>query len=515
MKSIEQLLLWAVLGAALLVRLAHLAGPLDEPSWRQTDTTYMALRMFRESPPDLLRPKAPYRGSNDVKAAEFPLYPLAAALAYKAVGHESLPLGRAVNLFFFAVGAWALYGSLRLLLDRRAALYAAAIYAVLPLGIAYSRMIHPDFTIVCCAHVMWWGWLQFFHTRRWSWYALGVVAGALAFLMKAPYAFYFGLPVATWVLARREGWTVRNLAALALFFVLPLFAAVWFNEHRIVLERPFQESLLYPMKWTHESSAGRFFGTLAQRLDGESWALILRRFVILVATPAGVLLALLGACSRPRDGRCRGWWALQALSVGAVLYILVVFPMVASPHEYYCIPLLAPVAALAGWGLARIVERVASPAMRAVAIGGAFLALSAGSVYGLHRGPYLYGDPYFSHDWQRLAAGAAIARHTRPEDLVVSVTLGRSTGWSDPRILYVADRCGWAIEHAGLTPAVLEDYRRAGARWVALLVTPERQAEAPGDVLGNLPLQSEELRDPQGRVIGWMQFMPLAGSERP
>lgn len=507
----ERWLVWGCLLAALLFRLGHLTGPLDEPLWRQTDTAYMALRMMDEMPPDVLRPKAPYRGTNDVKAAEFPVYPALAGLAYRAAGAERLELARLITLLFFLGAVWFLGLAVAEMAGARAGWWTAVFYALMPLGIGFSRMVHPDFSIIFGAHLFFYGLLRFLNRGGWGWYVASIAGATLAFLMKAPYAFYFGLPVAAWVLARREGWTVRNFAALGFVLVIPLTAALWFNAHRIALEAPFEDSLLYPMKWTAESSANRFFGSLAQRLDGESWMLIARRLVYLIGTPAGLLLAAAGLLWPTRaDGRAR--WALAALAAGTALYTLLVFPMVAGGHEYYSLPFMAPVAALGGWTLARLAAR---PRWGLALTGAALALLAWGAAVGLQRGPYLSGDGFFSVDWQRIRAGEMIREVTAPDDLVVSATLGRTTGWSDPRILYHARRRGWGIELPDLTAEALAGYRDAGARWVALLMTPAYPPSVENyGTLGALPATVFPLQH-AGSNIAHLVLFNLAAEPAP
>ena len=51
--------------ALLALRLPHLAGPVDDPhSWRQSDTAYYALSLYRDGF-DLLQPRICWSGSAD------------------------------------------------------------------------------------------------------------------------------------------------------------------------------------------------------------------------------------------------------------------------------------------------------------------------------------------------------------------------------------------------------------------------------------------------------------------
>ena len=500
--------LTAVVG--VLVRVFLLGGPLDVPDWRQADTAYMAYRMWQESPPQVLHPKTPFRGSADVKAAEFPVYPLVVSLVWKLLGRESLVAARLVSLGFFAGAVVYAFLAVRLLAGRRVAWFTVAVYTILPLGIPYSRMVHPDFCIVFFAHMFLYHGLSFFCRERVIDYLIAVLGCTLVFLMKAPYGFYFALPMALYVKRQWGGRTRSGIFLLGSMFVLPLLAGVWFNNWRIALERDYVESLVYPMKWTAESLRGRFFGTLEQRADLQKWSFLVRRTVILVVTVPGAVLGLWGMIA--------GWFNrylkkavgyVWTLVLGALLYTLVVFPMVVSAHEYYSIPYLFPAAAAIALGIEWFEQRLVQGKSAALLLILAILVY--GTSYGLRRGPYLYGPPYFSFDWQRIVAGQIIERETRPDDLVLSVTLGRSTGWSDPRILYYAHRRGWARQAEDLSEEDLRLYISHGARTAALLMTPIYPPERENfGVLAGYPYQVREMRRGTN-MIGYLALFDLSG----
>lgn len=500
-----------VLALAFAFRLLHLGGPLDIPDWRQGDTGYMALRMAGEWPPDLLHPKAPYRGAIDVKAAEFPIYPALVSLVYRMAGGETLPGARLVTLLFFAGALLYFHATVRRLVGPEVALHAAAVYAVLPLGIPYSRMIHPDFCIIFCAHAYAFHALDFLQRRTWPAYALATLAATAAFLMKAPYVFYFAMPLAVYAWLRPGRRIIADTLLLGSIFVVPFVAAMWFNGFRIRMESVHEESILYPMKWTAESLNARFFGNVAQRFLAEPWIFFARRALILVATVPGALLAGVALLA---GWRWRGWpnhAVLIMLWLGTGAYLLLVFPIVTSDHDYYSLPFLAPVAFSAALTLARLAELRGPGRRRVAAVVVAYVALAAGSAYGLQRGPFLYSVPYFHHDWQRIEAARVMAAELPAGDLVISVGQGRSTGWSDPRILYMANRRGWAVEMAALDEAALALYRSGGARWAAVLMTPDHPpVDAELGVLAPYPRAVHDLRDPSGQAIGRLAVVDLA-----
>ncbi|MCB1071407.1 MAG: glycosyltransferase family 39 protein, partial [Kiritimatiellae bacterium] len=409
----------------------------------------------------------------DVKAAEFPIYPLVVSLGYKVIGRESLPLARSVTLGFFLGAALYLGLAVSRLFGRTVGWVTVAVFMILPLGIPYSRMVHPDFCVLFFANGFFYHAVAFFQSRRIRNYALAGILCTGLFLMKAPYGFYYGFPLGLMVLDWRVGKAVRDLVLLGLIFVVPLALGLWFNDYRIQQEAPHEESLVYPMKWTKESLNVRFFGTLSQRFDPARWDWLLRRGLVLVATPVGAVLAALGFFCAGTGWRDKRRWYLWFLALGMLAYTLLVFPIVTSDHDYYSIPYLVFFSLAAACAMVWLVERTG----RLWTYGLLLLFLAAGSGYGLYRGPFLYSVSYFSHDWQRIETGRAIQQVTDPNDVVLSVTLGRSTGWSDPRILWLANRIGWAIEYDRLTPEIVDQYRRAGATVAAVLIAPGYEME--------------------------------------
>ncbi|HIE10192.1 MAG TPA: hypothetical protein EYP62_01090, partial [Kiritimatiellae bacterium] len=362
-------LIWALMALFIGARLLVLGGPLDVPDWRQADTAYMAYRMWQESPPQLLHPKTPFRGAADVKAAEFPVYPFVVSLVWKLLGRESLAAARLVTLAFFAGAVAYAFLAIRLLLGRRVAWLTAAAYALLPLGVPYSRMVHPDFCIIFFCHAFLYHATAFVRRQRIRDYAAATASAILFFLMKAPYGFYLILVPAVIVLHEWGGRRLRGLTLLGSMFVVPLVLGWWFNQWRLQLEAPYRESLAYPMKWTAESLRQRFFGTAAQRLDLGAWDRLIRRSVILVFTVPGALLALYGggAALARRESR-RAALVFWVLCGGVTLYTVVVFPMVASDHEYYSLPFLLPAALGCALGLDRLLAARVVAVRRGLAV---------------------------------------------------------------------------------------------------------------------------------------------------
>ncbi len=499
----EIVLLLAVVAVTLGVRLAHMTGPLDESSWRQSWCAYQARELARESPPEFLRVKINYKGTNDVSVWNLPVYESVVAMAYKAAGGERLPLARLITLIFFLGSAWYLFRSVELLLGRRTAAYAATVYLVAPVGLFYSRAVHYDIsTLFLCHALFYWG-LRFGQTGRWRFYAGVVIAAVLAFANKPPFAFYFALPVAAWAVTEPGARRFRSLFAVAGMFVLPVAAAWAMHEYRLALEGGMTASILYPDPYTKSYARSWYFGAVALRLDPARWAFLARQVVWVVLTPIGVYAAACGLFTMPSRSSGRGWFVVAAWLAGVAAYVLLVFPMVASPHDYYLLPLIAPAAVLIGAFLDGLGDGMSRRGVVLAAMTLAFLV--AGAALGVRRASY------FTHDWQRIMAGRAIEQNTEPDDLVVSSAKGRSTGGPDPRILYFADRRGWVNSFENLTAENVRTYAGAGARYLGLLMTPDYPpAPEQYPALAGYPSDTIDLKDPAGNSVGWLMLFDLS-----
>ncbi|MCC6413953.1 MAG: hypothetical protein IT270_20055, partial [Saprospiraceae bacterium] len=174
-------------------------------------------------------------------------------------------------------------------------------------------------------------------------------------------------------------------------------------------------------------------GTWEQRLTPYPWKVLLQRGVFDVAGVGGVLFMLLGL-SRLKEQRLLLYWML-----GLVIYVLVFFNLNAV-HNYYQIPLLAPVAVLCAWGL----EKTKKPLPFFTLL----IVLN-----------FLYVEKfYYKIENTHVDIGRVIRENT-PDSALVVVTFG-TMDCRDPRVLYRARRRGWSVEEAALKPGVVERLQR-------------------------------------------------------
>lgn len=501
------MLFLAVAAVFAAARLFFLTGPIDEPAWRQAENAYVARRMMAEHPPDLLHPKCPNRGLNDVRLNELPVHAAGCALAYQVLGRESLPVARFLTWLSFVAAALYFRALVARLYGPPVAAAALAVYTLLPLGFFYSRAMHYDFMILWFAHGFTYHLLCVTRRAGVGHFAAAAAYGALVGVMKLPYLATC-LPLLAWpllelLLQRRWG----SLACAGFLLLLTLSASFALDHLRYALDAPFTESVLYPQKITPAFMRSFFLGSLAERADPARWHLLLSRLKWVVLTPAGALLVGVGALFPGLWNERARRWGTGMLVLGSLVYLLVLFRMVASPHDYYSLPFLAPAALFAGAALAWVWGgdgQGRAAALRRAAC----LVLLAATAWGSCQGLRAYG--YFRHDLTFLSAGAALARETQPDDLVAVTTRGRSSGWTDPRLHYYADRRGWVLGFNQLAPEVIQLYRHAGARWFAVVCAeafPPETLRIAG--LEQAPDRLVRLQEEGGAALGWLVLYDL------
>lgn len=238
----QQILLVLIMIIAFWVRLYKLDSPVaDWHSWRQADTAAVARNFFQEG----FTPLTP-RGDNmsavsktgapnldRLRFVEFPLYDSLVFFTYRVVGHVDERLARLVNVFFSLGSLLFIYLITKKYLDRTTAFVAAAIFAVLPYSVFYSRVILPEPSLVffCLGLFYFGGW--WFETGGAINYWLAVIFGSLAFLNK-PMAIFYLLPLLvfyTFQKGRHSPFSKKSLLLVILMIAPFLLWRLWIGQH--------------------------------------------------------------------------------------------------------------------------------------------------------------------------------------------------------------------------------------------------------------------------------------------
>ena len=461
------LVLILVLGASL--RLFHVdAAFLDTHAWRQLDTAAMARNFYEDGflPFD---PQVDWGGRHGYLEAEFPLVPALIAAVYRIVGlHET-----AARLFIIATGVgliWAVY-RLSLALDGRpsAARAAAFLMAVSPMAVFFGRIVIPDTPMMLCLVLALTGFVEYGRTQSVRWLVIGATCLTLACLLKLP-AVFLGPAIVT-ALVQARGWRVFRDPLVWMSGVVPLaLTGAWYwHAHEIFVRTGLTMGILgAPTKfYPAYVSSGPWpsiyskWSTSTLLSDPEFYRRMFMRFYHLLLLPAGFVGALVGALI------WRGWGRL----VLAVWFVSnVVFLFIAGEvhrvHEYYQLPFVVIAAIYFG----AVAWPVFDGDWLRRQIGGGFLTVAAAAVVltiaaissfyasGVtesHFAPRGMAEKMFQ-------AGQAIDAVTTDNDLAVVVD---DYGIMSPILLYFMHLKGWSFDPGDMSPEVVDNLRRLGARY--------------------------------------------------
>jgi hypothetical protein len=479
-------LLAAVLLAVLLVpRMTHFAGPIDEPhSWRQCDTANYALAFYEEGI-RLLRPSVCWMGSYKTVILEFPFPEALMALMYHLLGYH-LALARFVTFLFFAGSAIYLYLIVCHVLRKRLAMIATAVYMILPLSLFYSRAVHVDFFAIFFAHAMTYHLLRASQGPSRRHLILGLAGGCMAFLIKAPYAFYFGLPLLVLAL---QGPRLRTIVYLAVGLGVPVLVFILWRVYAEAINGTAPDWGFLPGYFKLVNMGNWYYGAMELRWNPAVWRILLSRFTHEVASPAGAALFMIGASlslvslfkKRAQEDLFLWTWLFGVLSYVAVFLNLNLI------HDYYQIPLLA----IASIFIAIAIELPVRILGRSAGTLASILSLF---LYGLVAVNSLtYAEThFFKLDSIRIEAGEVINRHTPPHALIIAAPDLPYTDCRDPRLLYRARRNGWSVSKKQLSPGLIADLKGLGAQYLIVVAPAENVDEiygyrAEAYPLSNLP----------------------------
>ncbi|MCC6283310.1 MAG: hypothetical protein IT262_22075, partial [Saprospiraceae bacterium] len=263
---------------------------------------------------------------------------------------------------------------------------------------------------------------------------LSSLFATLAFVIKAPYAFYFALPMLFFAMQQKAlGWVIRTGG----FYLIALLAFWLWQQHvnEINSAAPNLDYILHYRKMTQ--SASWYFGTLQQRLSLYPWWVLLQRGILEVAGIGGIAFFLLGWRGLKQLPNVR---FLMIWMLALVAYVLIFFNL-NFVHNYYQLPLLAPVAILCARGLQ---TAAATKPYRLLL----FFGLMATANW------MFCENYYYQVAADHVEIGRLIRENTPKDALVISTY--QQLDCRNPKILYRAARRGWSVEEAALKPEVIE-----------------------------------------------------------
>jgi 4-amino-4-deoxy-L-arabinose transferase-like glycosyltransferase len=436
------LALGVVVLAGLALRLHGLHDPiLDHPGWRQGDTAAIA-RNFATLDLNPLHPQTDYDGPppNYVEL-ELQIVPFLAALLYKVFGvHEVF--GRLISIAF-GLGTIVLIGLFaRRLFGDVAGIVAAALLAVYPGSVYYSRTFTPEAAMTFFLTGALYYALRFFREPAGSWRGFAPAACfAAAALLAKPVAAVELVPIVALAIARfglRGALRAPQTWALLAAAIVP-YAAYDAYVSRIA-EWHWASGItrlhVLPALGAAFTSGGAFLTKLHQLWNA---------FGMLATTMLGpfgfALFAVAIVVPVRKDARP----LLFAWLAAAVAYAYVVVTV--ERVDYY-LSAFMPLAALWSGALVTTIERAR---IAAAAVAAVVIVLIAWD--GRHRVRAYYAYPKAAY-----SAARALDATLPPGALVVM-------GHYDPSVLYYINRKGWEEDPYLWTPFDEQSAIRKGARY--------------------------------------------------
>ncbi|MDH3255521.1 MAG: glycosyltransferase family 39 protein, partial [Acidobacteriota bacterium] len=216
MRRVHKRWIWGIVLLAAVLRFVHIdAQPVGHHGWRQADTAAVA-RNFHEQGYRLFRPQIDWAIPGYVEM-EFPLYPWVVSLAYGALG-EHIALARMLSAVASVVSVLFVFLLVKRILGDDEALWAAGLWAILPLSIYFGRATMPESWMLAFSIAGVYQFSRWVERSSLTLLLTSAVCIALACLLK-PTSLYLGLPL-LWLAWRQYG------PALFARWQLWLFAAV-------------------------------------------------------------------------------------------------------------------------------------------------------------------------------------------------------------------------------------------------------------------------------------------------
>jgi hypothetical protein len=417
-----------LVAVAALAKIPTLAQPLTENfAWRQTQTAWTALA-YHQQGIDLLHPEVPVHGPPWTFGFEFPLFQALGALLMDA-GLEPDTAMRTLGLATFLITGGLVFLLIRRLADDVAGIASLAAFLFSPFGLLWGRTSLIEYLATGLAVGCLYAAIRWLDERRRRWFAVALVAGVLAMMVKITTGVFYLVPLLAY---RRDGrpLLLRD-ASLLILMTVSVAAGLGWTSYMDALKAASPATAFQ----TSSNMVGFNFGAIEMRWDLDV-LLPIAAALFIGLTGAGIALWVPAAVARMR--RLPQGPLLAALCASTLVGAPIVLTPLYSTQNYYPAAISPAAAALVGIGAAWAWEHARTLLGRLVLAGG--IALWVGTValtidyWGASYQPVVDRDG-------SLAAAAYVRDRTGPDDWVVIG--GRNY---DPTVLYYARRRGYMLD---------------------------------------------------------------------
>lgn len=221
---------------SFIIRLYHINFPVSGwHSWRQSDTASIA-KNFYENGYNILFPQIDWGGDTPgYVESEFQLYPFIVSLFYEVFGVSDF-FGRFLSVIFSMFTIYGLYLLVRKIISKKTALWAAFIYAIIPLNIYYSRAFMPESMMLMFIVYGIYLFVLWLEDEKLSNFIFSALFISLAVLLKIP-TLYIGLPL-LWLAMQKYGKKVfANLSLWVYSIIILIPVVLWYcHAHQLFLQ---------------------------------------------------------------------------------------------------------------------------------------------------------------------------------------------------------------------------------------------------------------------------------------
>ncbi len=345
---------------AIAVRVPSLDLPLIEwHGWRQTWTAYTAL-IYHERGIDLLHPQLPIFGPPFEVPMEFPIFQALAALAMSAGVAPDLAV-RVTCLVTFVAAAVVLWGLARRIAGAVAAFAALLFFLFIPENLLWSRAGMIEYIPIAGAAGFLWAGIAWREDRRWSLYAVAMIAGIVGMLAKPTTPIFWTLPLVLWrIPAEGEDlgdWIRARLDPLLIALcIVPTLVALAWTAHADAIKGS-QEAAAF---MTSSATRPFYYASLDERLDPAIWTRTWSWVSGYVFGAWLIPVLALGLVVALRARRPLFW---VGLCLAAILPFAIFYGGYYK-HDYYWVAVTPQVATIFGLGVAWLVARARGPVAR-------------------------------------------------------------------------------------------------------------------------------------------------------
>lgn len=402
----------------LLLRLRGVTNPyLDDQGWRQADTASMAINMLGHLSdfPQVFFPHLNYDGATpQAVELEFPFLPYLLAWTWTFLGWQDL-WGRLWAIFFSLLTIWGIYELGKKAFSQGVGLWAAAIYAFLPLTTYYGRVVMPE--PVAQAFSIWALVGIFIWRQKPSlpklFLAAILMAGAILAKLPQLMIFLVALVLGFYPL---KGRIVNLLSYTVLSLTGPMLYYTWVHRGAGAARQFVSGILSYQVLESQTNYVHILFSNLEKGM-GLSLLLVF----------AGLICAV-GKLKKKPSWNPALYGILLWLGISFIYLVVVCLKI---PLDYYLVPVALPFSLLAGYALAQRQGLQRGRINLSLLVGLLILGL-------LCFNQYWYYETKYNWDEGVLTQAEWIRMYTEEDSVLV-------LSGPEPMTLYYAQRCGYRL----------------------------------------------------------------------